>query len=126
MKTRISLAHLPPSVNHIYRRRKDGQVFKTQAYNTWANGEGYDLNRQMAGQKKWTGPVYLTLAMKRPRSNSDLDNRQKGIFDLLQAHGVIDNDKNIVGCNAFWTMDLPEGVSAQISIVSAEGWDLAA
>jgi len=119
MKTRLTLAHLPPSVNHIYRHTKRG-TFRTAAYHTWINGEGYALNRQMAGQHKFTGPVYVTLAMRRRRPNQDGDNLQKAIFDMLQAIGAIDNDKNVMGCNWFWTRDLPEGVAAEISIVQAD------
>jgi len=119
MKTRLTLAHLPPSVNHIYRHTRNG-TRRTEAYLTWSNGEGYMLNRQLAGQHKFTGPVFLTIAMRRPRSNADIDNRLKGIFDLLQSIGAIDNDKNIMGVNAFWSAYLPPGVSAEISITQAD------
>lgn len=120
MKTRLTLSQLPPSVNHIYRHARGGKVYRTEAYNTWANGEGYTLNRQLAGQHKFTGPVFITLAMTRRRANQDGDNLQKAIFDLLQAHGAIDNDKNVMGCNWFWTADLPEGIAAEISITAAD------
>lgn len=118
MKTRLQLEALPPSVNHIYRHTRRG-TFRTEAYNTWANAVGYSLNRQMAGQPKWDESVYITAALRRPRSNADLDNRLKGLGDLLQAYGVIANDKHIHGWNAFWSEDLPEGVAAEISITSA-------
>ena len=71
-------------------------------------------------QHKFTGPVYITLAMKRRRSNMDGDNFQKGIFDLLQKMGAIDNDKNIIGCNWYWSTDLPQGVAAEIAITQAD------
>ena len=125
MKTRITLSHLPPSVNHIYRFTKGGKMYKTEAYTTWANGEGDQLNRQLSGQHKFTGPVYITLAMKRRRSNMDGDNLQKGIFDLLQSSGAIDNDKNVMGCNWFWSPTLPDGVAAEISIVQADALEAA-
>jgi Holliday junction resolvase RusA-like endonuclease len=102
MKTRLRLEHLPPSVNHTYRSgrsRTSGKVtvYRTQEYNTWANAMGYSVNRQMAGQKRFDGPVYIVVAMRRPRANADLDNRLKPLADLLQAHGVISNDKLIHG-----------------------------
>lgn len=65
------------------------------------------------------GPVYVTIAMRRPSANSDLDNRLKGIGDLLQEIGAIANDKHIMGWNAFW-FELPPGIAAEISIVDAE------
>jgi len=119
MKTRLQLEALPPSVNHIYRHTKRG-TFKTAEYNTWANAVGYQVNRQMAGQPKWNEPVYVTLAMRRPRANCDVDNRLKGFGDLLQSHGVISNDKLIHGWNAFWSTSLPDGIAAEISITAAD------
>ena len=124
MKTRLTLCHLPPSVNHAYAHSRNG-VRKSDAYRTWANGEGHLINRQMAGQHRFEGPVYITLAMKRPRSNADLDNRIKPIGDLLQAHGAISNDKHVMGWNVFWTASLPAGVSAEISIVEADALEAA-
>jgi len=120
LKTRITLASLPPSVNAIWRFTKGGKMYRTREYQTWSNSEGWTVSRQMIGQHRFTGPVYVTLAMRRRRSNQDGDNFQKGIFDLLQHLEVIDNDKNIMGCNWFWSSDLPEGVAAEISIVQAD------
>ena len=125
MKTRLTLHCLPPSVNHIYRHKRGGGVVKTEAYRTWANGEGYSLNRQLANQAKFAGPVYVTIAMRRPNSRSDLDNRLKGIGDLLQEVGAISNDKEIMGWNAFWSSSLPAGVAAEISIVQADALEAA-
>lgn len=126
MKTRLTLQQLPPSVNHIWRHTAGGKTYRTRDYLTWTNGEGWGLRAQMKGQHAFTGPVYLTLAMKRPRSNADIDNRLKGVFDLLQQVGAIDNDKNIMGVNAYWTRDLPEGVAAEIVIVQADALEDAA
>lgn len=120
MKARVNLAHLPPSVNAIWRHKKNGQTYRTSAYMTWQNGEGWNVKAQLPGQPKFTGPVYITCAMKRPNKRSDIDNRLKGIGDLLQAVGLIDDDKNIFGWNAFWTVDLPKGIAAQISITQAD------
>ena len=125
MKTRLTLNALPPSVNAIWRFTKGGKMYRTQDYNTWANGEGWNVKAQLVGQHKFTGPVYITLAMKRRRRNMDGDNFQKGIFDLLQSLEVVDNDKNIMGCNWFWSADLPAGVAAEISIVQADALEAA-
>lgn len=125
-KTRVTLNQLPPSVNAIWRHGRGGKTYRTEAYVTWANGEGYTLNRQLAGQHKFTGPVLVTIAMRRPRSNADLDNRLKGIFDLLQSSGAIANDKDIVGVSAFWSKLLPEGISAEVTIEQADNLEVAA
>jgi Holliday junction resolvase RusA-like endonuclease len=120
MKTRVTLSMLPPSVNHAFIRRQTGQVIRTDAYRTWCNGEGYQLNRQLAEQHRFDGPVFITMAMRRPRSNADLDNRLKPIGDLLQKSGAISNDKLIMGWNVYWSNTLPDGVAAEISIVAAD------
>jgi Holliday junction resolvase RusA-like endonuclease len=125
MKTRLHLAHLPPSINHAYSHTRKG-VRRSDSYMTWINGETHFLKRQMAGQTRFQGPVYVTLAMKRPRSNADIDNRLKPIGDMLQRLEIIANDKLIMGWNAFWSADLPEGVAAEISIVEADGLEKAA
>jgi Holliday junction resolvase RusA-like endonuclease len=119
IKTRITLAHLPPSVNHAYSHTRTG-VRRSDAYRTWLQGEGHSVNRQLAGQTKFDGPVFITLAMKRPRSNADLDNRIKPIFDLLQAHGIISNDKHVHGLHVWWDQHLPEGICAEIYVRDAE------
>ena len=125
-KTRLTLDHLPPSVNAIWRFTKKGKMYRTEAYNVWCNGEGWNVKAQLQRQHKFTGPVYVTLAMRRRRSNMDGDNFQKGIFDLLQSVAAIDNDKNIMGCNWFWSANLPDGVAAEITIVQADALEDAA
>jgi Holliday junction resolvase RusA-like endonuclease len=119
-KTRITLASLPPSVNAIWRHTKGGKTYRTQAYMTWIRGEEWNVQPQLIRQHRFIGPVYITLAMKRPRANTDLDNRIKGCLDFLQHVAAIDDDKHVMGVNAFWTVDLPEGVAAEISIVQAD------
>ena len=125
VKTKLTLNALPPSVNHIWRHSAGGKVYRTRDYLTWSNGEGWTVRAQMKGQHAFTGPVYVTLAMKRPRSNADIDNRLKGIFDLLQQVGAIADDKHIMGVNAYWSRDLPEGVAAEITIVQADALEAA-
>jgi len=125
MKTKLTLAHLPPSVNAIWRFTKGGKMYRTSEYQTWANSEAWTVAAQLRGQHKFTGPVYLTMAMRRPRANSDLDNRLKATIDLLQSLEAIANDKDVMGINAYWTADLPAGVAAEITIVQADALEAA-
>jgi len=48
-------------------------------------------------KEKYTGPIKVeyTFQMK-GKLNTDLDNLQAGINDLLQDAGIIDDDKNII------------------------------
>ena len=125
MKTKIVLGSLPPSVNAIWRHTKGGKTYRTQAYMTWIRGEEWNVQPQLIKQHRFTGPVYITLAMKRPRANSDLDNRIKGILDVLQHVNAIDNDRNVMGINAYWSNDLPAGVAAEIVITQADALEAA-
>jgi Holliday junction resolvase RusA-like endonuclease len=126
MKTRLTLAHLPPSVNALWRYTRGGHMYRTSEYMTFLRGEEWALVPQLMDQHKFTGPVFITAALRRPRSNSDLDNRIKGLGDLLQHVKAIDNDKNVFGWNVYWSRDLPEGVAAEITIVQADALEDAA
>jgi Holliday junction resolvase RusA-like endonuclease len=126
MKTRVTFAHLPPSVNAIWRFTKSGKMYRTKEYQVWQNSESWTVNAQMKGQHFFIGPVFLTIAMRRPRSNADLDNRLKGTIDLLQSLEVIADDKDVMGINAYWSADLPAGVAAEITIVQADALENAA
>lgn len=126
LKTRLHLASLPPSANSIWRHTRGGKTYRTADYMAFLRGEEWNLAPQLKGQHKFTGPVFLTIAMKRPRANSDLDNRAKGLLDLLQHVQAIDNDKNVMGLNLFWSADLPAGVAAEITIVQADALEDAA
>ena len=125
MKTKLTLDSLPPSVNAIWRHTKGGKTYRTAAYMTWIRGEEWSVVPQLKTQHKFAGPVYITIAMKRPRSNSDLDNRIKPILDFLQHIAAIDNDKNVFGVNAFWSNNLKAGTAAEISIVQADALEAA-
>lgn len=120
MKTVLRLSQLPPSVNAIWRHTRGGKTYRTAAYMTWIRGEEWNIMPQLIGQKRFVGPVYVTIAMKRPRANSDIDNRIKAILDFLQHIGAIDNDKHVYGVNAFWSSNLRAGEAAEISIVQAD------
>jgi Holliday junction resolvase RusA-like endonuclease len=119
MKARYTLACLPPSANRLWRYKGKGEAYRSEDYMTWLNGEGWNLKAQQPGQPKFDGPVYVVIAMKRPRANADLDNRLKPIGDLLQHIGAISNDKHIHGWNAYWSDDVPSGAAAELSIASA-------
>ena len=101
-------------------------MYRTSQYMTFLRGEEWNLAPQLASQHKFTGPVFITIAMRRPRSNADLDNRAKGTLDLLQHVKAIDDDKNVMGLNLYWSRDLPDGVAAEITIVQADALEDAA
>ena len=79
----------PISTNALWRPRPGGMC-KTQAYKNWLTEAGLVLNTQRVG--KVEGPYAITISVSR-QWKGDLDNAVKATSDLLQAHGVIDNDK---------------------------------
>lgn len=119
MKTRLHLLNLPPSTNAIWRHTKGGQTYRAPAYQAWMAGEGWNVRAQLAKQRKFTGPIQVTLAMRRPRANADLDNRSKACLDLLQHVGAIANDRDVMRLEMFWTEGIPAGVAAEITIAAA-------
>ena len=101
-------------------------MYRTTQYMGFLRAEEWNLVPQLKAQHKFVGPVFITIAMRRPRSNADLDNRAKGTLDLLQHVKAIDDDKNVMGLNLYWSRDLPEGVAAEIVITQADALEDAA
>lgn len=96
MVVRIASQHIPPSQNKAFANNKGagrGRT-KTQEYRTWATAFGYDLNAAMRHQKPITGPYSIEITIDRSRRHrlSDVMNREKVVSDILQAHGIIEND----------------------------------
>ena len=115
MTTTLTLATLPPSANIIWRQGKRG-TYRNPKYVAWLEAEGLLLKGQLRGQKKFSEPVSVTMGLRRPRANSDLDNRIKPVGDLLEAIGVISNDKLIHHWDIRWSKTLTTGQAANIFI----------
>lgn len=116
-RTVISLPVVPPSANVMWRHGR-GKTYRAPKYKNWLNTMGLIAKSQMRGQPTWAAPVKVSILMRRPRKNSDLDNRIKPLLDLLQSAGVIANDKLVVGINADWS-DQIEAVEIVISGAAA-------
>lgn len=93
----------PPSVNELTRNRTSEEIARAKAlgkpvrgrkrtarYLTWLAGAGAMLNAQKPG--KVIGPYTLSLIVPRNKRR-DVSNYEKAVSDLLQTHGVIENDK---------------------------------
>jgi len=94
---------LPPSMNQIWQYGKRN-VYKSPRYERWIEGAGYILNTQKEGQEPIKGHFqsYVILSEKQRDKRSDLDNRTKAIYDLLERHGLIENDKLQDGMLVSW------------------------
>lgn len=87
---------IPPSVNHLYRRR-GSKVFRSRAYQTWLT-----LNAILIGPvTPWTAyPCAVRLTIHGGKGwppTRDLDNALKATLDLLRHLGILaeDNSKHI-------------------------------
>lgn len=119
--TAIRLSTVPPSLNSIWRSKSRNGItthYRAPKYNKWCRDIGWELKQQPAAKHRWKGPVCVLVAMKRPNVNSDLDNRLKALGDLLQLHGIIENDRLIHQWGAWWCDKLPEGCAVSISIAA--------
>lgn len=92
----IILSHKPPSTNQLYRNasggdRKKGRI-RTDRYNTWRQAVGWELNKVHG---KISGPYVMQISLCRSMRHhaEDIGNREKAVSDILQEHGIIENDR---------------------------------
>lgn len=97
----------PVSVNVIWARKAGGGVRLSEAYRAWLQEAGWSLEQQRPGAIR--GRYELTLRLPE-ESGLDLDNAIKGLSDLLQAHGVIRNDRDACRIVLEWQCERPEAV----------------
>lgn len=94
----------PPSLNNLFANGRKGR-FRTPAYDAWfalASTAVKDSHRQRIG------PYSLHIALRRPdKRRRDLGNLEKGISDLLVAHGIVKDDCLAERITLQWDADLP-------------------
>lgn len=90
----------PPSVNAMYRNAAGKGRVDTQLYKDWKGHAGWRLRLQKP--ETITGPVLILVNIERTSDLADVDNRIKALFDLLVTHGVIVDDRFVLGFTAAW------------------------
>ena len=93
---------IPPSVNSAWRNVPGKGRVKTGIYKKWRNDALLCVAVMRGSSKPLSGPVSVSMAIRRPRKGADVDNRIKPVLDLLQAAAVIDDDKNVEEVTARW------------------------
>lgn len=91
----------PPSTNGLFRNVRGRGRVKTDRYKKWRDKASWEIRLQHKGPPL-DGPTALTLSMRRPRANADLDNHLKAAIDALEEGGAIANDKQISCITAAW------------------------
>lgn len=84
------LLPVPPSANALHNHGA-GRPVRSDAYRAWIVAAGWRLQAQRPGRVP--GAYILLLAAPESETKADLDNLSKATSDLLQKHGVIDNDR---------------------------------
>lgn len=86
---------LPPSVNRLWRNRKDRKApYLDRRYATWKRV--FDSIIMATVPRPKIGGSFIaviTLDRDKLHGNSDIDNRVKALMDALQKTKVIENDK---------------------------------
>lgn len=96
----IDLPCGPFSTNDIWApvaRGKYAAMVRSKAYLKWASDAGFLLNSQRPGRVDGHFALHLYVDAGR---RLDLDNAIKASLDLLQAQGVIENDRKCVSIRA--------------------------
>lgn len=85
---------MPTTTNHI-RASYKGRLITSKAYRIWQQNTAIDL----FGQKKHatiTQDIFLSVKLSpKTKAKTDIDNRNKGIFDALVASGIITDDSQV-------------------------------
>ncbi len=92
---------VPPSANNLFRNVSGKGRVKTDKYKRWSKAAAWQVRLGHKGPAL-EGPTAVSITMKRPNKNSDLDNRAKGVLDALQAGGAIGNDKQVSCLTLAW------------------------
>jgi Holliday junction resolvase RusA-like endonuclease len=85
----------PPSVNRIWRVGAGGRVYIDPKYNAWRRFAGWELAAQRPGKLPHGQQLAVTIRLGRMKRTKDADNCAKAVLDLLEAHGVIRNDRDV-------------------------------
>lgn len=91
----------PISVNGMFANVAGKGRVRSQRYKTWAASAGW-IVKSNGPIRKVSGPVRITLAVPRPRTNMDLDNCAKAYIDLLVNLGAMDDDKCVIALSMWW------------------------
>ena len=98
---------MPPSVNACWANvPKKGRVRST-AYRRWSKLAMQELQEQQAGRV--AGKFCIVITAGRMKRRCDIDNRIKGVLDLLS--GVVtEDDANCERVSAGWSDDIESGM----------------
>ena len=93
---KCNLLGLPPTVNHIYCRGRNGNRYKTAAARQYQEQVSLTFANIWHGQPPYSGPVEVRITFITATCRKwDLDNRVKALQDCLMLSGVIKDDSQV-------------------------------
>ena len=92
---------VPPSANALWKIR-DRRMVKTDRYKAFILQAGWEVKAQRSGKPSLDGPAIVSISLRRPRKNADIDNRIKPVLDALEYGGALVNDKQVTCITAAW------------------------
>jgi len=85
---------MPTTTNHI-RASCKGRLVSSKKYRIWHQITKIDLFTQKTHQTI-THDIFLSIKLSpKTKNKTDIDNRNKGIFDALVASGIIADDSQV-------------------------------
>jgi hypothetical protein len=112
---------LPVGVDNLWRpvaRGRHLELVKTSAYKSWLSKAGCCVDRQK--QPAIKGSYALTIRVS-TAARVDLGDAERACVDLLQAHGVIENDRLAQKITLEWASpDELEGGGLHVLVVASE------
>ncbi len=108
----------PISANRLWRPVR-GRMIATERYRTWKQAAGAEINRQRPGRIKGAFSCRIVLERKEGRGRIDADNGIKACLDILQAYGVIENDRLANEVNVSWSENMT-GAYVVLTAVAAQ------
>lgn len=108
---------IPPSLNNLFvNAGKRGRVL-SRHYKEWREEAGWKLLRQRPGSIK--GRYALEIYVQAD-ARADIGNLEKAVSDLLQAHGVIENDSLAWALHIYRDIRISEGCRLVVRSVIPE------
>lgn len=107
----IDCEFIPPSVNSLFRNVPGKGRVRTAEYKRWARDAGWSFNGCGAILGDFT--AIITIDRAKVRKGSDLDNRAKGILDLLVTHKIVEDDSKLVSLTIRYG-DAPKGLRVEV------------
>lgn len=112
----------PPSVNHLFKNRRNGGRSETEAYRDWKAQVAWRFHHAFGNQDRrpvlFKENVIVLIGVERSNGRADIDNLTKALLDALVRHRVIVDDSRVLGVATAWN---PPGKRlARVSVVAAQ------